>query len=1841
MAINFNQSPYYDDYSDEKDFYRILFRPGFAVQARELTQLQTILQKQVGRFGNHIFKEGSIVAGGQLTYSRDVRHLKLQATVGATQINGSNLTNKNLVGDTSGARIYVIKGFPIEGADPNTIIGTTLNGISFVGGEDLIDEATGATVATIEATSFFGDSSLISINDGVFYVKGTFVFLTPQTIALDKYSNNNSYIVGLNIVENIITSETDSSLLDNAQGSYNFTAPGANRFKITLTLSKTSLATIASDDFIEIARISSGNFIKRVSYPTYGEIEKTLARRTFDESGDYTVKPFKVAVTDHVNGNTSLFSLAIDPGKAYVKGFEYQNIATEFVDLDRSQDVRQVLDELVATQHGNYLHINAAKGFVDVSAFDQVELHNIVSANTMTDGTKLGTARVKYLKFDEETSSTSVGNNEFKLYLMDIRLSNGAVANIKSVVIRSGNTVITRSDVDIESKVNNNANNDTILSDTNFRPLLFQLPSEAVKTVRDDSGTVQTSYNFQRSFKNVTFTSGSATITTASAAERFLPGTGTLSNASKQINFNVVCKNSTSSQFANNEIIRFDFGSRSIIVNASGGSPGTATLSVANAAASFVADIVAAIRVTNLQERTKTLTSGNTVIATPSTTPGGNNSVLHSDVYELDYVGDLRQTITSTGANTYSFTFTPTQANTVVVRVAGTEKTFNTHYTANSSTITFTVGNVPSVSQEIKLYNDITTRYSLDTGQRDAFYDHGAVILNKNAVPPTGTELYAKFQYFAHSGAGYLSVDSYTDISYEEIPTFISPSIGAVYNLRDTIDFRPRRADNDLNIEFALNGGQIPDPDGSIEASWQYYLPRIDKLVLTKDREFRILKGISNEVPVPPLDTEDGMTLYVLEYPAYSFSPRDVAIDYIENKRYTMRDIGRIEKRLENLEYYTALSLLEKQARDEAIVDASNVEIFKNGILVDPFAGHSVGDVTNIDYQCSIDFSNRELRPSFASDNYRFTANTAGLSNTQRTGNLVTLTYSNTSVIEQPLATKSLNVNPFNVPNWTGTLLLNPPSDTWFDTETRPEVLVNLTGSNDAWEAIGQALVDLRAPGFGTQWNDWQTIWSGEEVIDNEIVTRSRTSGAFRTTTTINRSTVEATALQSRTGITTTLAPRTITTSLGNRVVNVSVIPFIRSQGVLAIARGMKPSTRVYPFFDNINVTSFVTPANKISLSSVSGTFRDTEGNFETVVGTTSGARGIVVLFEGTRTAIQIANVTNTFLNGETITGLTSGATGTITGITVGSAGGALNTNSSGEIAVVFTIPNTTQQRFRTGERLFRLLDTPTNTLSSATTRAESPFQALGILQTVESLSVSTRVPVIRNINVGEGRVLSDVFTRDQTIGTTQQFIGWVDPLAQTFLVDPTAYPNGIFTTSIRIFFKTKDSALPVTLQIRPTVNGYPSSSTVIPFSEVIKLPADVNISDSPNVSTAGTYTEFTFPSPVYLPPGEYAIVLLSNSIKYEVYVAEIGQPKLNSTEIVSDQPYAGSLFKSQNGSTWTPEQNEDLMFVIRKAVFSSSGTALFDLEAPDATFQYDLFNVTGSNLVFSNNRIDWSYKTTSNTGTFDSSFTNYTFNSNRTFSSRRRITGSSTGTIKLNASLVTSSSDISPVIDITRLNVTLVKNQINNLPVEDVVITSGGSGYLGNPTVSITGVGSGAVATATRTGNTVSSITVSTPGSGYFTTPSITITPTSGGNGAVAIISGETDASGGNALARYITRRVTLADGFDAQNLNVVFSAYKPVGVEIFVYYKVLAAEDNSTFDNRPYVVMNQFTSSTARSTAENEFLEFKYVPSATPISYESYTKFKTFAIKIVMSSSNPTVVPRIRDLRVLALDN
>jgi len=929
---------------------------------------------------------------------------------------------------------------------------------------------------------------------------------------------------------------------------------------------------------------------------------------------------------------------------------------------------------------------------------------------------------------------------------------------------------------------------------------------------------------------------------------------------------------------------------------------------------------------------------------------------------------------------------------------------FNLIKVVDSGSLTVDVSNAMMVASA----NDVTSSYSLNTGQTDNFYGHASVQLRPGKTPPSG-KIAIVFDRFTHSGSGFFTVNSYSAqiganisgrnsdesrynanskiFTYGDIPKYTSPTTGSEFRLTDVIDFRPYVQDNthdgtDATTYYLANNTDaianssilLPDSDTTATLDYSYYVPRIDKLTLTRDRTFEVIKGTAASVPVAPPDAEDSMTLYTLGIPAYTFSLSDIETRYIDNKRFTMRDVGKLEKRIERLEYYTSLNILEIETAAKDIFSSIDKDSllnptgsrFKNGILVDPFAGHSIGDVALDDYKASVHFRDKKLRPPFYYDNFKFTYDSTTSNNTVKTGDLITLPYTNTAFVDQPLYYSSYSINPFNITNYIGNVKLDPPSDTWFDDTTRPDVVTNVEGHHDNW-ALSPS--DGRM-GFGSQWNDWSINWSGEQ-INPEPQPAISNSGA---TTVSTRTTKSISQNKTRFGIQPDNPVETIVKSVGNRIADMSVVPYVRSQRLTFAGKGLKPFTNVYVYIGSTDVAANTEPAKKLVFSAANGAFQEGE-----VVKDSANNQGIVRL--ASNTVSNVATIFITDITGNTsatlaspvtsqnnratnssigfaaanvITGQTTGANGTISSIVANSRGlgstSKMQTDGGGAIAGDIDI---TAGTFRTGDRIVRITDHANNELASTTTVAEEFFKAKGLFQTREKLIVSTREILSRRESLTSEEIVIDSSTRRSGVSN------YLNPLSQTFFVEPNNYPMGVFLKHVSLYFYAKDTNLPITVQIRPVVNGIPSASHIIPFSEKTLNPDSITA----NTSTPSA-TSFIFDSPVYLTTGEYALVVLSNSSKSTLWSALIGQNSSGTTRIITHQPFVGKLFGPSNAGTWKDDVGRSLMFKLTRCNFTGTGGvnnyAVFSSHANGAAGNtanvlYQTFKTTTSTIEFSN----------------------------------------------------------------------------------------------------------------------------------------------------------------------------------------------------------------------------------------------------------------------------------------------
>ena len=602
--------------------------------------------------------------------------------------------------------------------------------------------------------------------------------------------------------------------------------------------------------------------------------------------------------------------------------------------------------------------------------------------------------------------------------------------------------------------------------------------------------------------------------------------------------------------------------------------------------------------------------------------------------------------------------------------------------------------------------------------------------------------------------------------------------------------------------------------------------------------------------------------------------------------------------------------------------------------------------------------------------------------NVKRTGDIVSLDYAEVEYIKQSFGTRSESVTPFMISFWQGTVELNPATDNWVDTVRLEARVINQEGNFAATLAEAQARGEVDQNGFaGTVWNAWQTNWLGGTFTTTRRVNRGTTfrqhthdggmSGQNIWTTTFERETrtIQSGTTQ-RSGTRTAIVEQFDRESLGDRTISRDLVLFLRSRNIQFVAKRLKPLTRLYAFFDGKDVSKYCIP-KLLEIEMTSGVFQVGETVIATSEGTGLGnqslpgnnAEAIFRLASPNHKGGPYNIPTSTFADnpytyksipsnysasstllnidirsmsdnaqgdfygwvetGLVLTGQSSGAQAKITNL-------RLVSDTSATLIGSFFVPDPnldSHPKFETGKKVLQLTNDPDNNEEVATTQAEETFESTGIVQTVQEEIVSTRNARVETQTVVEARGVERTLNSEVVPGSrrqttrTQGFNLWGDPLAQTVQIED---PSGIFLTRVDLFFRSRDDMdIPFVFQIRATENGSPIS-TVIPNSEVTLSPSEINLSADGSVATP-----IEFESPVYLEGGnrEYALTLLSNSTKYAVYISRVGENDLITETYVSQQPYLGSLFKSQNASIWEPSQWEDLKFTLYRADFLTNGT--------------------------------------------------------------------------------------------------------------------------------------------------------------------------------------------------------------------------------------------------------------------------------------------------------------------------
>ena len=1820
QKTNLNISPYYDDFNKDDQFYKILFKPGYPVQARELTGLQSLLQNQVESFGKHIFKEGSMVIPGGIELDRSYfsakindTHLGIDVSIYLNDIIASNGGKGLRVrGQTSGI-VATIKNFilpPAEGVDNITIFikyqqsGTNGESTAFPDGEVLILEepltygnttlTIGETVLTLTSEDATATGTSFGVNAGVYFLRGSFVDVPSSLLILEPYSIEPSYRVGFDISEEVINSNDDSSLYDNAKGFTNFAAPGADRFKISVKLSKKALNDYEDTNFVELMRVDIGEIKKLQDTSTYSEIKKYFAKRTYDESGDYSVEPFRVNLQNSLNdeidseglftedrltddGNTpdnDLMCVKLSPGRAYVKGFDVDITGSTVLDIDKPRDINTVNTSSIPFEMGSLLRVNNVQGTPNISigggSTNTISLQGDRRGPLNTaSGTQVGEARVYSYSATDDTYKGD--STSFDLYLYDIQtftilkcvtvnnsnpvqgtrvrgLASGAIGYLaKNANVTGSNELVlsqttgtfikgeslilnerpsnanisikeilafTINDVksvfqdadSLNSELLTNFSADTVLYD---RILPGFSPSDQINVVGSAATAINRNFAGKvgintfsiisftgvdtpdPTFNKVTNISNDGKTLTLSAlgigitgvnSKDLLPNSSTTTtpfrikvpsvlNLDKSGIFAELPKPNVSQvNFANSNLIiskqigggKANISNSTITFNSSVG----LTTSAGITSAFFEPFDAERYSIHYPDGSTETLTDDQVLI-----TDGGNtisfnglskssgSAVVNVTLKKLgvtskskDFIRSQQLEVTRTSkVNTVTNGLTQSEAyglriedeeislnvpdvvnivsileskdtntpvldkltfvaglgldtNTIIGEkikgvdsraigqiVSRTSNTVNFVYLNDNK---FTIGEVvkfeesavETILQGVAVGNfvDRTSNYSLDKGHKEQYCDYSRIIRNSKSAIPSKKLLiiFDKFQVASGNAGDLFTVNSYTKERYTKDIPLIGP-----FNIQasDILDYRPRvstftpSGDKSpfafSSRSFETTNPFIITPGESSLVGFNYYLGRIDKLIVSKDESAEIIRGESSEFPQPPSVNSDAMTIAEIILPPYLYDVGDAEIRLRDNRRFTMRDIGELEKRIENLETITSLSALELDTKSFEVKDADGLNRFKTGFVVNDFKDRSFIDFSpEGGSKCDVDTETRELYCciDFWSMNPELAYNT-GVDvttadtnsniqlldpNCKKTGDFITLDYEEKDWIENPQATTTENVNPFNVIAFHGVVHLDPPSDNWARTIYINNKRVESTGAR--W--VEKTNVVSRRSKRGRTNTSNQISRRGRDTI---LTTTSRT----KVTTRVERSFTN-----------TLVGPSEEKDFIESTKTSAAVDPFMRSRNVAFAASGLKPLTRHYHFLDS-GVPDIVPKLIEIEMAS--GTFSvfenvkveingiqiglirsqapnhkfgdESRPEFTSGLGAPNSKveKYIIDPFDRTRPApsdtysatsklfnvdvVGLANNEKYFgyiVKGAKLTGKSSGAVATVSSIN-------LFSDNWGDVigAFFFRNANTTPKPpnlFTSGTKTFKVTSTVDGTIPLPSdlplaSSAQGTYLGTGTVLTQTNQVVQLRNPPRppQRENEVTVRTRNDVTTSTRTImrRRRRRRAGRRDPLAQSFTVNET----GAFLTSFDVYFASKDETAKLTVQLRTVELGTPTAMLVQDFAEVVLNPNDINVSADASVPTTISFT-----SPIYLPPDEeYALVFLCPaSDKYTMWCSTMGEKSIKTTQlpdvqnvVVSKQYLGGSLFKSQNGTIWTASQNQDLTFKLRKASFVDSGT--------------------------------------------------------------------------------------------------------------------------------------------------------------------------------------------------------------------------------------------------------------------------------------------------------------------------
>jgi hypothetical protein len=1520
---------------------------------------------------------------------------------------------------------------------------------------------------------------------------------------------------------------------------------------------------------------------------------------------------------------------------------------------------------------GNYVVVDEVEGVFNNETLAEVTLYDTAqnslsdreNASSAPSGSIVGYANVRGMQFYSGTKGLYTA--QYALYIFNIRMNSGKTfANDVKSFYQSTGVGYAKADAVLESSV-------AILKDSTLAAAVFPTGFGAVKTlVVNGAASSDTTFNFRQISSTTMASNGSAIFNLDTAAaggtERLGISVGNYTSATILNQFNIVAG---AAAYSANIAGSVSITSGSVNVT---GTSTTFTTAIANGELIRVANATTTVYYQVNQVANNTFMN---LISIPAATYATYNVAHyypeghHFNITSINAIAggisfNINTGLTLNSSLTVYGSYPVSKSTAVQAKKDAKEGTWVKIDCSNNAATSVgpwdlglvDVYNIKNIYVGTTYANTNPERkqwFSLDNGQRDDLYDHAKISVKPQYTGNiTGsTKLLIELDHFVantSAGVGFFTVDSYpiddantantTGITTAQIPTFQSNK--GYIDLRNSVDFRPVKYNtatvtttvgsatinpvvSNTSFNITSTNQYIAEPDSTFTGDFEYYLPRYDIVTMDVAGKVLVKSGQSASIPKVPYIENDVMPIaevFVPPYPsltvkeAETYSRKDLSmrISVKTTKRYTMKDITRFDERIKRLEYYVVLNALEQQAKDMNVPSASNPTLnrFKNGIFADPFNSFNSADVTNIEFKASIDPEATVLRPYFNSYPVDFKYDTAN-STTVINGSTVTVPFSHVQYIRQPYATKYRNCTE-SVWQWNGKVDLYPAYDFFRDEKQANNINVNIDNSAP-WK-------DFANSPFGTNYGDWRTTGSSN-------TSSSTRNNGQRTDTTITTTT------QQRTVSTIKVDTVNEKVELGNYVSDFSINPYLRSRVVAFIATNLKPNTTMHVFFDGKNVDAYCAPG------ALSPSANPPAGKEADIVAQTAAY------------------------------------------------GTALVSSSDGKLYGLFKIP---EGLFRTGDRVLRIVN-----VSDLVTGADAIITSATGTYSGSNMSVTKQSTTL---NLTQPKLTFSSNTQTNTIVTTTTSTRDVsegnDPIAQTFKITrPEDGSSGVYMSKIGVYFYAKDNNANngVTVYVSETNNGFPDTSMIIGQGRI--LSANVT------TSTTGTVeTQVTLDQPIMLMADkEYAFIVKpdGNSPEWLIWTAETGGVDVNTGENVFSNPYSGIMFVSANMSAWTPIQKEDIKFNIYRASFSIGTYYAYFNNEDDEYITTGGFTRANSALAIEVGDLVYSANSTGGPNTAaNAAFgrVQYVDESNGVI----YIDGSTNGKFyAANNINVYRTPDPANTTYIT--NTYLIANatisSVDNLQYQAVVpkfatiqpiltdvfydykATDGSYvkdtsyqrvvgeleyEYLDKSRYAV----SKSNEVTSMSGAKSSSFRIALGTSTSYASPAIGL-----GRKSSLFVKNiiNNDATNeytryGSASTKYVSKKVVLADGQEAEDLKVMITAYRPVDTDVKVYAKFWNPSDPETFDSKNWTVLSYLNDSDlvySSPTDRTNFYEYEFGVSATAaytndayldatnsdiLTYvnaaaSKFSSYKIFAVKIVLLSSNAVRIPMINDIRAVAL--